>query len=453
MGESDWPMRLSISGGVRFSIRSLTITVALAVATAVLPSVLPAAQDEATATGWRQLGGPHRNFISDSTGLADHWPVEGPPVIWSRPLGVGHSGIIAAEGQLFTMYRLGNGQGRTGPWDAEESVIAIESSTGKTLWEYKYPSKLEDFGYGAGPHSTPLLVGDRIFTAGTNKQIHSFNVRTGELLWSHDLVKDFNAPPLLIRPRIKAGYGCSPLAYKDTLICAVGGPGQSIMAFRQSDGSVVWKNGDFLVSEAPQSLITLEGQVQLVVFAGESVNGLDPDTGEVLWSHPHDPGNDFNFMVPLWGEDNIMFVSSAYKTGSRAIRLTRENKRTVVEELWFDSKMQFMFLNPIRLGDYVYGTEGTFGPAFLTGVNVKTGEAVWKERGFSRSSLVYADGKVLIMDEDGDLTLTRLSPEGMTVLARNKIFDTTSWTVPTLVGTTLYARDREKIIALDLGVR
>ena len=69
------------------------------------------------------------------------------------------------------------------------------------------------------------------------------------------------------------------------------------MAFRQSDGSVVWKNGDFLVSEAPQSLITLEGQVQLVVFAGESVNGLDPDTGEVLWSHPHDPGNDFNFML------------------------------------------------------------------------------------------------------------------------------------------------------------
>jgi hypothetical protein len=34
-----------------------------------------------------------------------------------------------------------------------------------------------------------------------------------------------------------------------------------------------------------------------------------------------------------------------------------------------------------------------------------------------------------------------------------KLFDTVSWTVPTLSGTTLYARDREKIVALDLAAR
>jgi hypothetical protein len=41
----------------------------------------------------------------------------------------------------------------------------------------------------------------------------------------------------------------------------------------------------------------------------------------------------------------------------------------------------------------------------------------------------------------------------MTVLAQTHIFNTTSWTAPTLVGTTLYARDREKIVAIDLGKR
>jgi hypothetical protein len=39
------------------------------------------------------------------------------------------------------------------------------------------------------------------------------------------------------------------------------------------------------------------------------------------------------------------------------------------------------------------------------------------------------------------------------VEAEAKLFDTTSWTVPTLVGTTLFARDREKIVALDSGVQ
>ena len=118
---------------------------------------------------------------------------------------------------------------------------------------------------------------------------------------------------------------------------------------------------------------------------------------------------------------------------------------------WFSSRLRFMFLNGIRLGDYVYGTSGDFGPAFLTAIDVRTGEVAWRTRGFSRASLLYADDKLILMDEDGDLALARLTPQGPTVLARATIFDTTAWTAPTLVGTTLYARDREKIVALDLG--
>jgi hypothetical protein len=37
------------------------------------------------------------------------------------------------------------------------------------------------------------------------------------------------------------------------------------------------------------------------------------------------------------------------------------------------------------------------------------------------------------------------------VLAQARVFNTTSWTAPTLVGTTLYARDREKMVALEMG--
>ena len=64
---------------------------------------------------------------------------------------------------------------------------------------------------------------------------------------------------------------------------------------------------------------------------------------------------------------------------------------------------------------------------------------------------VLADRVPNIMDEDGDLALARLTPDGMTVLARTSLFETVSWTVPTLVGTVLYVRDRERIIALELG--
>jgi len=419
------------------------------------------AQPNATAA-WRQWGGPNRNFMVNATGLAEKWPETGPPVIWSRPLGTGHSAILVDEGRLFTMYRAGNGRAKQGPWDPEEAVIAMDAATGKTLWEHKYPSRREDFSFGAGPHSTPLIVGDRLFTIGTQKQMFAFDKKTGKVLWSHDFIKDFNSHELLIRPVVKTGYGCSPIAFRDTIICSVGGPGQSVMAFRQSDGAVVWKSGDFLTSEAPPIMITLGGREQLVVFGGGTVNGMDPANGRILWSHVHDPGNDLNCSTPLFGPDNILFVSSAYRAGSRAIQLKPDGNVTFAEELWFTNRVRFMFLNAIRLGDYIYGTTGDFGPAFLTALEVKTGKPAWQHRGFGRASMLYADnpsagsgqGKAIIMDEDGDLALARLAPEGVTILSEaKKVFDTTTWTVPSLAGTTLYARDREKIVALNLGAQ
>ena len=107
----------------------------------------------------------------------------------------------------------------------------------------------------------------------------------------------------------------------------------------------------------------------------------------------------------------------------------------------------------MRIGDFIYGTSGQSATAILTATHVETGETAWRARGFSRASMLYADGKAILMEEDGDLSLVRLSPAGLEPLATTPLFDTRAWTVPTLVGTTLYARDRERIVKLDLGQR
>ena len=137
----------------------------LAIAAAVLAPVALSA-DDPDSRAWRQWGGPNRNFVVEAEGLAGEWPDAGPPVLWSRPLGTGHSAILAEDRRLYTLYRVGNGRAKQGPWEAEEIVVALDARTGETLWEFRYPSKREDFNFGAGPHSTPLLVGDRLFTIG-----------------------------------------------------------------------------------------------------------------------------------------------------------------------------------------------------------------------------------------------------------------------------------------------
>ncbi len=329
--------------------------------------------------------------------------------------------------------------------------MALDALSRETLWEHDYPSEPLNFRFGAGPHATPLVVGQRLFTLGTNKQLHALEKATGELLWAHDLVADFDAPPTLIRPAVKAGNGASPIAYQDLVIVPAGGPGQSVMAFAQSDGSVVWRSGRFLISPSTPVLVDVDGQTQLIVFGGQTINGLDPDTGEVLWTHGHETQGDMNNSTPIWGEDNILVMASAYDGGTRAVRLTQRDGETSVEELWFTNRLKVMFGNVVRRGNYLYASSGGFGPAFLTAVDVHTGEIVWQERGYGRASFVQAGDSTVMLTEDGELVLGRLSPDGFSTRGRADVVETSAWTVQTLVGTTLYLRDRAEILALDLG--
>ena len=82
-------------------------------------SLLAVAQSDPASVDWRQWGGPHRNFMSDATGLADSWGDSGPPLIWSRTLGLGHSAIVVDDGTLYTLYRPGVETGRRGGWEQE----------------------------------------------------------------------------------------------------------------------------------------------------------------------------------------------------------------------------------------------------------------------------------------------------------------------------------------------
>ena len=77
----------------------------------------------------------------------------------------------------------------------------------------------------------------------------------------------------------------------------------------------------------------------------------------------------------------------------------------------------------------------------------------WKNRAVGKASSIYADGKMIILNENGKLFLAKVSPAELEILSEVQLCDDRTWTVPTLVGTTLYARDRERIVALDLGAR
>jgi outer membrane protein assembly factor BamB len=430
-------------------MRNRTILTALALALCQGPMPL-ARQQAAPASGtaaWPQWGGPNRNFMSDAKGLASKWPASGPKRLWTRALGEGHSAIAADGGRLYTMYRP-LGLLAMVRRSQEEVIAALDANTGATIWEHRYTSPTAglDFSEGAGPHATPLVTADRVFAAGSRKEIFALNRANGQVVWSHDLIKEYGATGP------DRGYACSPLLYNGTIIVSVGGRGQTLAAFHEKTGALVWKTGDYKISPASPMIIDVDGQKQLLYFGGDEILGLDPATGKTLWTHPHRTDWGLNISTPIWSpSDHLLFVSSAYGTGSRVIELHQAGGRTTAAEKWFSNRMRVHIGTAIRVGTHVYGSSGDFGPSFLTAVAVTTGKIAWQDRAFARAQLLYADGKLVILDEDGTLGIATVTPEGLQVLAKASVLENLAWTPPTLVGTRLYARDRKNIASFELG--
>jgi outer membrane protein assembly factor BamB len=276
-------------------------------------------------------------------------------------------------------------------------------------------------------------------------QIFALDKQNGRLIWTHDFLKEYGAR------QDDRGYSPSPLAYRDTVIVPAGGPGASVVAFNQKTGALVWKGGNFDVGPASPILINVDGQDQLVASGANEMVGMSPDGGAVLWTHPHKTDWGLNISTPVWGPGNTLFVSAAYNNGARMLRLAQSGGKTTVNEQWFQNRMRVHIGTVIRLGDMAIGSSGDFGPCPTVAIDVKTGNVLWQNRAFARSTFLYADNKLVIMDEDGTLGLATATRDGMTVLARASILKNRAWTVPTLVGTRLYVRDRRNIVALDLG--
>ncbi|MBI4909633.1 MAG: PQQ-binding-like beta-propeller repeat protein [Acidobacteria bacterium] len=387
---------------------------------------------------WTQWGGPRRNFTSDVTGLKAAWPAAGPKVLWKRPLGEGYSAPSISGDTLYTLY------GTPG----KETVTALQTSTGKTLWEHTTPMTFRSDApdMGNGPYAAPLLVGDRVFTAGVDGRLQCLDCKSGKLLWTQLLWADHGGT------RLMYGYSSSPLAFRDLVIVPVGGKGKSTMAFRQSDGSIAWAKGNIGNVYSSPILINLDGLEQLVMLMDGLVFGLNPHNGDLQWQIPFKAEYGISVATPLWCPGNLLFVSAEYNAGAKMIHLTRNGLQTQASELWTSNRLRLHHGNAIWVDGSLYFTSGGKGSqAILSGVDAVSGKIHWQERSIQKATFIWADNKLITLDEDGTLMLASPSPKGFQVNAKSQLLTRLSWTPPSLAGTKVFIRDRKSLMAVDLA--
>ncbi len=384
----------------------------------------------AAAAEWPQWGGPDRDFRIADPGLAADWPAGLEP-LWSRPLGEGYAGIAAAGGRLYTQY--GKGE--------EEVVVALSAADGAELWAHRHAAPRPEgmrLNYGEGPHATPLVSDGRVFAVGTTGQLVALDAESGRLLWRRDLWGEYGGY------RLRRGYGASPLAWGETVIVPVGGEGPGVVAFARDDGRVVWQSPPFDPAQSSPIVIEVEGEPQLVLFIQDEVVAVDPDDGSLVWRHPHKAFGPYNITTPLWA-DGTLFVTSSYGGGSRLLRPSAD----AVEELWHSKKMGIQFTNALRIAGRIYGSTGR-SSVMLAALDAGSGELLWRDRAVGRANYLRVGERVLALEADGRLLLLELDERGVEIVAETRLLDSQSWTTPTLVGGTLYVRDRERILAVEL---
>jgi outer membrane protein assembly factor BamB len=391
------------------------------------------------ALSWTQWGGPNRNFHTTAVGLKDTWPATGPRVVWKRPLGEGYSSPAVENGVLYVMY----GKPR------QEFVIAADAETGKTLWEHATPMTFEsDYAreMGNGPYSTPLIVGSRLFTTGVAGRLQCLDKKTGKLLWTQQLWDDHRGSQMMY------GYASSPIAFRDFVIVPVGGRGRAVMAFNQADGKVAWSQGNLGNVYSSPLLINVSGLEQLAVLLDGALLAVNPHNGDPQWQVPFKAEYSIAVATPVWGPDNLMFVSSEYDAGTKVIELKRTGLQTTATELWSSNRLRLHHGNAMRIGDAIYFSNGGKGSqAILTAVDARTGKIHWQQRSIEKATFVWADQKLITLDQDGTLMIAHPSPQDFKISAKAPLLTRLSWTPPALVGTRLYVRDRKTMMSVDLG--
>jgi outer membrane protein assembly factor BamB len=401
------------------------------------PPALP--PPAAGGVAWTQWGGPRRNFQTEASGLKDSWPAGGPRVVWKRPLGEGYSAPVVENGVLYTMY----GRSR------EEVVIAANAETGQTLWEQASPRTFESEAAGEmgdGPYASPLIAGDRLFTAGVAGRFQCFDKRTGKLLWTQDLWGTHKGSQLAY------GYASSPIAFRDLVIVPVGGPGKAVMAFRQADGAVAWAKLDYGNVYSSPILIDVSGLEQLAVLMDGALIAVNPHNGDQQWEVPFKAQYAIAVATPVYGPDNLLFISSEYDGGAKVIELQRQGLQTKATELWSNIRFRLHHGNAMRIGDAIYFSSGGKGSQpILSAVEARTGKTLWQERSIGKATFVWADQKLITLDGDGTLMIAYPSPQGFRIAAKAPLLTSLAWTPPVLVGSRLYLRDRRTMMAVDLS--
>jgi outer membrane protein assembly factor BamB len=392
---------------------------------------------------WPQFRGPNYNDISPETGLLQDWPAEGPPLAWKATgLGDGFSSVAVVGGRIYCAGDKGD----------SSSVVALNAADGRLVWSARIgkggPVGMGDNNY-KGPRATPTLDGDRLYAVSQYGEMVCLATADGKELWRKDYLKDFGgACPTW-------GYAESALVDGERVVVTPGGADGAMVALNKQTGALLWRSKGF--TDAPHYstpvIAEIGGVRQYIQLSPQRVVGIAAADGKVLWRAPR-RGNVAVIPSPIY-RDGLVYVTSGYGAGCNLFKVAAADGQFSAEQVYANHVMVNHHGGVILIGNDLYGYSDGKG---WTCQDFEKGDARWQEKKFGKGSLVYADGRLYLRQEDsqGTLALIEASPEGYREHGR---FDQPSrssqksWPHPVIAGAKLYVRDQDVLLCYDVKAK
>ncbi|ANM32189.1 hypothetical protein ABI59_10280 [Acidobacteria bacterium Mor1] len=407
---------------------------------------------------WPGFMGPAGDGHSPETGVT--WPEEGLPKLWDVEAGEGYGGPSLADGRLFFFDRV----------EDQARLRAFDAVTGELLWTSTYKTRYEDlYQFSNGPRATPVVDGDLVYTFGVEGMLRASRVTDGGRMWEIDTTKTYGVVQNFF------GVGSTPVIEGDLLIVPVGGSpkdspavssgrvkgsGSGIVAFDKKTGKEKWRSTDELASYSSPVIRDVGDQRVGFYFGRRGLVTFKPETGKELAFFPWRAAKleSVNAMNPVVVDDKV-FLSESYGPGGVVLSVSPGKLIPARKDKGRRGNLRTHWATPIYHEGYLYGCSGSSaGDAKLVAVNFETGELAWEKPGLTRTTMIYADGHLVVLAEDGTLMLVEATPEAfklkgsmrLTGEGDSMLIKSPAWAPPVLSYGIVYVRGKDRLAAYEL---
>jgi outer membrane protein assembly factor BamB len=338
--------------------------------------------------------------------------------------------------------------------EGQEVAHRVNTANGQEQWHTPMTAAFGD-EWGKGPRSTPILDGDRVYAQACNGEFRCLNLADGKVVWEAGFERTFGVKFLGSKANEgtasrRGNNGCGVIDDQRLILPAGGTNDHSLVCLDKATGKLLWHAGQDEAAYSSLLVSTLAGTRQVIAFTAEALMGVELERGTILWRVPLKTGAKRHAATPVLRGDDI-FVNSQ-TIGLVCLRIKQAGGQWTATTVWANKSHRINISTPVLAGDHLY-SQGSSRD--LICVEAATGQLKWSQTGFGRdekdySALIAADGKLLVLSNNGVLTMLKQQATGYEELGRVQACGTT-WSHPALAGQKLYVRDGRSLSCYDLG--